>query len=348
MIAAVALAGWVLAGTATQWAPAPAPPPAEGEARPGSGGVATEPPPAEGAVKGARPAPPPSEGPASPSTGGATTAPPPSEGPPSAEGPTTPSSGGAATAPPPSEASPPGGATEPIPPGGSAGPGAVAEGSVEAPQEAPAPLPPQGPPPPKPSEPRAWGGAFGAPLPQPPAAADPSSLTAVPWRGRVWIGVGLAASFPLGGQPPAAGTVIAMAAEASLGVRLNRFLALHTSVSSFAHDAAQRMVAVPDGNAVAEVELGRITAFDLVTARVFAPVHRRIEPWAEVGVGVGSRRGPFALERQAAGLVRVGVGVDFWLAPTLTLGASTVYRTIILGDAVGHGLRAGADFGVHW
>lgn len=303
----MALAGWMLAGTATQWAPTPAPPPAKDPASTDSSGEATAPPPSAGETT-------------SGTTGGEATAPPPSAG----------------------ETSPEGETAEPAPM-------ATSEGDAATPEDqAPAPLPPHGPPPPKPSEPRAWGGAFGAPLPQPPAAADPSSLTSVPWRGRVWLGVGLAASFPLGGQPPAAGGVIAMAAEASLGVRLNRFLALHTSVSSFAHDAARRMVVVPDDTAVAEVELGRITAFDLVTARVFAPVHRRIEPWAEVGAGVGSRRGPFALERQAVGLVRVGAGLDFWLAPTLTLGLSTVYRTILLGDAVGHGLRAGADFSVHW
>lgn len=229
----------------------------------------------------------------------------------------------------------------PSPDPGATEPDAASQGDA-------APLPPQGPPPPRPSEPRAWGGAFDAPLPPPPAAVDPSALRSTPWRGRVWLGVGLAASFPLGGRPPAAGSVIGLAAEANLGFRVNPFLALHLAVSSFAHDAARRTVAVPDGTVVPEVEIGRITTFDLGTARVFVPVHRRVEPWAEVGFGVGSRRGPFAVERQAVGLVRVGAGVDFWLAPTLTLGVSAIYRTLFLGDAVGHALRTGADFGIHW
>lgn len=209
-------------------------------------------------------------------------------------------------------------------------------------------MPTEGPPPPKGSEPKAWGGAFGAPLPRPPKAADPSRLVSTPWRGRIWLGVGLAASFPLGGRPPAAGGVISAAGEIALGWRVNRFLGLHTSISSFAHDAGKRMVLTADGTLATEVELGRITAFDLVTARVFAPVHRRIEPWAEVGAGVGARRGPFATERQAVGLIRVGAGVDFWLAPSLSLGASAVYRTTILRDTVGHGVRAGADLAIHW
>jgi hypothetical protein len=133
-----------------------------------------------------------------------------------------------------------------------------------------------------------------------------------------------------------------------MGWRVNRFLGLHTAVSSFAHDAGQRTFAAADGTTLSEIQLGRITAFDVATARVFVPALPRIEPWGEVGLGVGLRRGPFATEREAVGLTRVGAGVDFWLAPTLTLTASSAYRTVILGDAVGHGLRAGADLGIHW
>jgi hypothetical protein len=162
------------------------------------------------------------------------------------------------------------------------------------------------------------------------------------------LGIGLLASFPLAGRPPAQGNVISAIGDISFGWRLRPFLALHASLSTFAHDAAQQIVTAPDGTEVAEVAFGRITAFDLVTARFFVPLPRRIEPWGEVGVGVGVRRGPFETQREAAGLLRVGAGVDFWLAPTFTLGVSTAYRTIFLGDTVGHGLRAGADIGIHW
>lgn len=324
MIASVALVGCMVAGTATQWA-VPAWLDAAASERVAHGAAPEAP---EGA-KGATPEAP--EG-AKGATGGETTptAPPPS---PAEPGTTT------STAPPPAPGSETAGEA----------PAATAEGAPEeAEPTGPAPLPSAGPPAPEASEPRAFGGAREVPLPRPPEAVDPSLRVSTPWRGRFWLGVGLGASFPLGGRPPAAGGVIAVAGEIQLGWRLNRFLALHTSISSFAHDAGQQTVITEDGIPLAEVELGRITAFDLVTARVFAPVHRRIDPWVEVGAGVGSRRAPFAAERHATGLVRVGAGVDFWLAPTLTLGVSTVYRTIIIGDAVGHGLRAGADFGIHW
>lgn len=319
MIASVALVGCMVAGAATPWA----------------GSLAPEV--AASAPEKARSKP--AEAPA-----------PTSDTPPAHEAPTD----EAPTAPPPSPAEPSPAVDPAAAPGAAKAPGetAPAAGTDGTPAEAepvePASLPSSGRPAPAPSAPRAYGGAREAPLPRPPEAVDPELRVSTPWRGRFWLGVGLAASFPLGGRPPAAGGVIAAAGEIDLGWRLNRFLALHTSISSFAHDAAQQTVVDQDGTPVAEVELGRIAAFDLLTARVFAPVHRRIDPWVEVGLGVGSRRPPFATQRHATGLVRVGAGVDFWLAPTLTLGVSTVYRTIIIGDAVGHGLRAGADFGIHW
>lgn len=217
-----------------------------------------------------------------------------------------------------------------------------------APDPQPAGLPAAPLPPPDPVAPRAVGGSVLTPLPKAPAAEDPSTITAGPWRGRGWLGLGLGVSVPVGGQVPAAGSVVAAVGEVTLGWRLNRVLALHTSLSSFAHDAAQRTVFASDGTSFEEVEFGRITAFDLVTARVFLPRPRRVEPWAELGVGVGIRRPAFEARRRAVGLARLGLGVDLWLAPSFTLGASASYRLSIIGDAVGHGLRTGVDLGVHW
>lgn len=251
----------------------------------------------------------------------------------------------AGEAPPPSPAKAAPEPSQPSPPEGGA-PGDAAEG--EPAEAGPAPLPAESPAPPGPSEPRARGGAYHTPLPRPPEDADPSALASGPWRGRAWLGIGLLASFPVGGRLPAAGNVISAVGEITVGWRLRPFLALHSSLSTFAHDAAQQTLVAPDGTEVAEIEFGRVTAFDLVTARFFVPLPRRVEPWGEVGAGVGVRRGPFAARREAVGLVRVGIGVDFWLAPTFTLGVSTAYRTMLIGDAVGHGLRAGADLGIHW
>lgn len=225
---------------------------------------------------------------------------------------------------------------------------ADAAAQPEAPAE-PAPLPSRPPAPPGPDDPRAWGGATETPLPRAPKPVEPSTLASEPWRGRFWLGIGLHASIPVAGEPPARGGVVSAVGEVTLGWRLNRFLALHTSVSTFAHDATVQTVYAPDGSQAEDLAFGRITAFDLVTARVYLPLPRRVEPWAELGAGVGVRREPLARSAaEAVGLIRVGAGVDFWLAPSFTLGTSAAYRTMLIGDSVGHGLRVGADLGVHW
>lgn len=220
--------------------------------------------------------------------------------------------------------------------------------ALESPIEAPAALPPRPPAEPRGEDPRAWGGIAHSPLPGPPPAEDSSTIGRGPWRGRGWLGLGLGISIPLGGTRPAAGDVVGAVGELTLGWRVLPFLGFHTSLSTFPHDAEQRTIVAPDGTSIEEVDFGRITAFDLATARFFVPRPRRVEPWAEIGGGVGIRRSPFDARRRAVGLARLGVGLDLWLAPNFSIAASTAYRLTTLGKAVGHGMRAGLDLGIHW
>lgn len=234
---------------------------------------------------------------------------------------------------------------EPVPPVGSVD----ADPEPDPDDVPPASLPRTASSPPEESEPRAQGGALHTPLPPAPDAEEPSTLLGEgPWRGRGWLGLGLSVSVPLGGRPPAAGTVVAAAGELMLGWRLHRAVGLHTAISTVAHDAGRRTVVASDGTNFEEVAYGRLTAFDLVTARAFLPRFRRVDPWAELGVGVGIYRDAFGEQRRAVGLARTGIGVDFWLAPTFTLGVMSAYRMAIIDKDVGHGFRAGADLGIHW
>ncbi|MEM9461599.1 MAG: hypothetical protein AAGF11_45970 [Myxococcota bacterium] len=212
----------------------------------------------------------------------------------------------------------------------------------------PASLPPVAPAAPASTEPRANGGAYDAPLPPAPAPKDPAGLTDDPWRGRFWLGIALHLSIPVGGTRPGAGTVVAPVPEVAFGWRVRPWLGLQTSLSNFSHDAAITQELDAEGREIQEVFYGRITAFDLLTARFYWPRPRRVEPWAEVGAGVGVRRSPLDAPLEAAGLVRVGMGVDFWLAPTFSLRPEVGYRLNIIDKTVGHGLRAGLSLGVHW
>ncbi|MCA9707948.1 MAG: hypothetical protein KDK70_19000 [Myxococcales bacterium] len=226
------------------------------------------------------------------------------------------------------------------------------DASSEAPSLAepapPASLPPRAPEEPAKAEPRAWGGAYDVPLPTAPEAEDPVRLARGPWRGRFWLSLGLHVSIPVGGQAPGAGSVVAPVPNAAFGWRIRPFVGLHTAISNFAHDAATTIVRDDFGNETRELVHGRITAFDLLTARFYLPRPRRLEPWAELGAGIGARRGPLADRLEAAGLLRGGLGLDLWLAPIFSLAPTVAYRMIIIDRSVGHGLRVGLDLGIHW
>lgn len=258
---------------------------------------------------------------------------------------------GGAPPPTPSDAPPPS-----APPGGTEEDGAVSPGGDDTanPESAadepvePAPLPDEAPPPPHPAEPHAWGGRLGTPLPEPPAPEDPSTLREHAWRGRFWLGAALHVAVPLGGSGVARSTVVAPVPELVFGWRIRPFVALHTSISSFAHDAALVRVYDELGNEAEEYVRGRITALDLLTARFYLPRPRRFEPWAEAGAGLGIRRDPLATRVDAAGLARVGMGTDLWLAPALSITPSVAYRFLVIDRFVGHSMRAGVDLGIHW
>lgn len=224
---------------------------------------------------------------------------------------------------------------------------AGADGDAEL-RTKPASLPSLAPTAPASAEPHAYGGAYDAPLPPAPSPEDPAGLTDDPWRGRFWLGIALHLSIPVGGTRPGAGNVVAPVPEVAVGWRVRPWLGLQTSISNFSHDAVVTQDLDAEGREVQEVIYGRITAFDLLTARLYWPRPRRVEPWAELGAGVGVRRSPLDVPLEAAGLFRVGMGVDLWLAPTFSLRPEVGYRLNIIDRTVGHGLRAGLSLGVHW
>lgn len=205
----------------------------------------------------------------------------------------------------------------------------------------PAPAPPDG-------APRATGGWGHVPLPDPPAAQPQAKTERGPFRGRFWLEVSLGLIGPVGGRRPAAGTVLTAVGGGAFGWRLHRHVGLYTALSSYLHDAETVTFVDEVGNEFDERAFGRITMFDLAVLRVALPATARVEPRIDVGGGIGARRRPFDSGAQAVGSIRSGVGVDFWLGPTFTLGASLVHRLTLLNDAAGHALFGTADLGVHW
>lgn len=226
-------------------------------------------------------------------------------------------------------------------------PAESSSGTPEAPEDASVSQPPPpedtGPPPAG-----AIGGKGYSPLPPPPGAEDPGRLETGPWRGRGWFDVRLGVVVPLGGARPAAGEVVSAGGGFDVGWRIRDFIGLYAGVSTHVHDREVRSSLDEVGDATTVAGFGRMVLFDLAVARLWLPVGRRVQPWADVGAGVGIYRAPFSDRGKAVGHVRGGLGMDVWIGKSFTLGLGATYRLLVVGDALGHALQAGPDLAVHW
>ncbi len=201
--------------------------------------------------------------------------------------------------------------------------------------------------PPPPAAPGTAEGSFGGP-PLPPAPAPaPAPGQPRPWRGRLWFDLGLGAVLPAGGQRPGRGRVFSGAADFGFGVRVLPWLGLSTGLSTYVHEVGVDTFLTVDGDLVDEIDLGRLTVFELLGVRGMLPRWKRIEPWAEVNAGVGPYREPFARRATAAGSGRVRLGLDAWLGTTFTLGLDVGYRWTVIEGTTGHAIQPMLRLGLH-
>jgi hypothetical protein len=153
---------------------------------------------------------------------------------------------------------------------------------------------------------------------------------------------------PVGGTAEGRGNVVSGIVGAAIGVRPSRWLALTTGVRVMAHSREERDAIDEFGDPATIVAAGRMVLVDILGARVFLPSWRRVEPFVDVGIGVGDYHRPFGGHR-AALQGWAGLGLDIWVAPALTLGATVQYHGFAMSrDEVGHWLRGGLRMGVHW
>ncbi len=195
-----------------------------------------------------------------------------------------------------------------------------------------------------------WAGASEAMPAMPPAPAreDPLYLEPGPWRGVAWLTLRLDLIAPLAGQRPARGSVLAASGGFEGGWRLHRMFGLYAGVSTFLHDRERRTAYDPaQGEERVELANGRMVLFDPVVLRVFVPRPRRVEPYLDVGGTVGGYRAPFATRGQATGGLRVGTGLDVWLAPTVSLALNLDHRVLWIGRRVGYAILGGAGLTFH-
>lgn len=229
------------------------------------------------------------------------------------------------------------------------GPTAVEPGTGAEPAETsepvgPAPLPETAPT--APAETRAIGSPEMAPLPLPPKREPKRTVRRGPWRGRGWVDLGLDVTIvPLGRGSDS--RVVSLGGSLGVGVRPLKDLGVFTSIGTFVSGVDLRKYA-SGGNLELHEEVTRMFVWDIAVLRAFVPVRGRVQPFGDLGGGLGVDRVPFTDKRRALGILRVGLGLDLWLGRTATLGLLATYRLIGTPGDVRHALAFGGGLGFHF
>lgn len=154
--------------------------------------------------------------------------------------------------------------------------------------------------------------------------------------------------MPVRGQGLARGEVVAGVGHLTFGYRPLHWLGLATGFETWVHDADDRITEDDFGTAIEARDFGRVFMFDLATVRFFLPGSRRIEPFVDVGGGVGMYRPPFRNDVLGVGSGTVALGMEAWLGPTFSLTVGAQYRLLAIRNDVGHLLQFGLGATVHW
>ena len=193
------------------------------------------------------------------------------------------------------------------------------------------------------------------PLPAPPEPVRAPKFRRGPWRGRVWLGIRAGLTGPLGGERPARSAAVAFGAGVDLGWRVNNWLGLGTGLSGQIHDAQYVTELTPLGPE-RKLYYGNMLNWDVAFARLFLPLRRRFQPFAELGGGMASYERPTG-GYILGGQVRYGVGFDGWVGEKVTLGVIANGRTTRLDQKfadgsvkhpVGTSYQILAELGFHW
>ncbi len=193
------------------------------------------------------------------------------------------------------------------------------------------------------------------PLPAPPPPVSRKDIRTGPWRGRWWFGLRLGMTGPLGGEAPARPSIGSVTGGFDLGFRVNNMLGIGTGLTGQLHDSME--ITEDTGYGLEKRTVyGDMVFWDPLFVRVFLPLKRRFQPFAEIGGGLAAydrAEGGHIL----GGQIRSGVGFEGWLTPNLTLGVIGNYRWTRLTQKfasgedqhpVGHSYQALAELGFHW
>ncbi|MBK9757224.1 MAG: hypothetical protein IPO88_27750 [Nannocystis sp.] len=200
------------------------------------------------------------------------------------------------------------------------------------------------------------GGMSVTPLPPPPAALDPQTIRRQPWRGRYWIGLRVGLTGPLGGERPAAPSVLSLLGGADIGWRVGNVLGLGMGISGNIQNRVRLTVTDPyTGSQVQQTHNGRMLYWDALFVRLHLPLKKRFQPYADLGGGLARlARGEGG--RSYGAQMRAAIGIEGWVSSTVTMGFAGVYRLNAIHDVqeggqgwiVGHAMQGVFDVGFHW
>lgn len=234
------------------------------------------------------------------------------------------------------------GAVPPPGPSADASPSAPATVVTQPPAHSSAPPNPNA----RPSEGVYAVGSSGvAPLPAPPPAVPVETIARGRWSGVGWLSARWLVTGPIAGITPARPTVIALGGGVEGGWRIRQWIGLGSAFSRQPHE--EYRPDSPDAPVVLD-HRGYMSAWDVAFLRLFAPVRGRVDPFIDLGGGF-SYVDP-ARNRRAVlgGTVRASAGLEVWLARSLTVGLTGIYRATFVDGTVGHSWQAAIDFGLHF
>ena len=199
------------------------------------------------------------------------------------------------------------------------------------------------------------GGMAVVPLPPPPASLDPRTVRRQPWRGRYWLALRVGITGPIGGERPAAPSVLSLLGGADIGWRVGNVLGLGMGLSGNIHNRVRLTLEDPEtGNLYAQTNNGRMLYWDALFARIHLPLKKRFQPYAEIGGGLARlARGEGG--RSYGAQMRAALGVEGWVSNTVTMGFAGLYRLNAIEDVqggkgwvVGHAMQGVFEIGFHW
>jgi uncharacterized membrane protein len=167
------------------------------------------------------------------------------------------------------------------------------------------------------------------PLPPPPPP-PPGRIARGHFTGRGWfeLAAGVAGAFglPGGRRMTIAGLL------GRFGLRPHRNFGVYTGLATWPGDVEHATQTDEEGNVAFVSAAVPVIGWDVLVARGFLPVARRLELSADLGVGLGVERRPFSGRRVWGSLI-AAVGLDVWLAPTMSVRFAIDHRVLARSDA---------------